>query len=139
MENEIRNKTALVAAKWWADKLRYGTTHDNGDNQQSFMMNLFLALAKKKEGFDEKIDEFESKLAELIDEELERRWSVYLRVDYHPEGLLYEAAQAVNIDVEYKLPVKTSMQVTKEEIQVAEGYGKEFTKLFPSGDKGPKK
>jgi len=125
------NETAEVAGKWWADKLRRGTVQNNGEDMQSMMMTLFAMMAPKSASYDEDVDDFEAILVELIDAELKGGRDVYLRVDYHPEGLLREAAVSADIDVDFKLPVKTSMRVSKETVVVSEGYGSPEKQIFP--------
>ena len=136
-EEKTLRETSKVAAKWWADKLRYGTVQNNGEDMQSMMMTLFAMRASKFNGDD--INEFERVLAELVDNDIDARGSAYLRVDYHPEGLLRDAAEEANIDVSFKLPVKTSMRVSEEEVTVSEGYGAAEKQLYPKVDKNKKK
>lgn len=136
-EEKTLRETSKVAAKWWADKLRYGTVQNNGEDMQSMMMTLLAMHGSKFDGND--INEFERVLAELIDCDIDSRGSAYLRVDYHPEGVLREAADEVNIDVSFKLPVKTSMRVSEEEVTVSEGYRSEEKQLYPKVGQNKKK
>ena len=68
-EEKILRETSKVAAKWWADKLRYGTVQNNGEDMQSMMMTLFAMRASKFDGDD--INEFERVLAELVDDDID--------------------------------------------------------------------
>ena len=132
-----KREIAQVAAKWWADKLRYGTVQNNGEDMQSLMMTLLSMRGSKRN--EEDIQRFEDVLAELIDQQLAMRGGAYLRVDYHPEGLLRDAAEEANIDVSFALPVKTSMRVDSGTVMVAEGYGAEEKQLYPKVDRNKKK
>ena len=132
-------ETATEAAKWWADRLRGPSLHDAGDEQISMVLNMF-SLMNSRPGKDaKKIDEFEKVLERLINEDLKTRGNSYLRVDYHPEGLLLEASLESNFDIDYKLPVKSSMRVTTEEVYISEGYAAPEKQIYPNGNRGRKK
>ena len=132
-------ETATKAAKWWADRLRGPSLHDAGDDQISMVLNMFSLMTSKPSKDAEKIDEFEKVLERLINEDLQSRGNSYLRVDYHPEGLLLEASLESKLDVDYRLPVKSTMRVTTEAVYISEGYAAPEKQIYPDRNRGIKK
>ncbi len=127
MKKEISQK----AAKWWADQLRGNAELDNGDNSINGAMASGLASmlqeAEKKKQSPELIDKFELELTNVIMEQ-ERIWTI--GVDYHPDGILQDAADRAGLSLGMTtLPWKTTMWIDEEKVSVRCGYGAELIVL----------
>jgi len=133
------------AAKWWADQLRGTAKLDDGDNTLEGKMRAenaaMLQETEKQKQSPELINKFELELANIIlvdnfDFELtntimmgqERIWKI--GVDYHPDGLLQEAANRAGLPLEMTtLPWKTTMWIEDEKITVHCGYSAKLVTL----------
>lgn len=120
MNNEKEKECDYVAtaAKWWADKLRayYRAT-------KSTRLPLDFDKAMK-------IDEFEKLLNTYIQFEIDLRGTAYLKSGYMAEGIVCDAAKESGLDLVCGFPVKTRMEVTRNDIIVSEGYKTEFRKVY---------
>lgn len=138
-DTTVTYATANAAAKWWADKLRGGTVQNNGESMQSLMMTLFAMSVRKSDKYYAEVDKFEKELINIINESLKSSNYAYLSVDYDAEGLLLDAIFNIDIDTKFLFPVKTSMRVTKEDIQVSEGYQAPYKQIYPKLEQEKKK
>lgn len=124
-----------VAAKWWADKLRnVGLGNfDNGDSSSAGGLAMILAgmLAMDTQPSDESIDLFEKELAETIKEQVERRGSMTLSVDYGPDYILGSLAEKTGVSTN-GFPWKTTMWVRENEVTVSAGYAAPAKTIFPT-------
>ena len=121
----MNTETARKAAKWWADHLRGSAILDNGDNSPENVTARGIApmlQAKEKAGqTPTQIDSFESELAKLLSG-LDRSY-VSFGVDYNPDRILEESAQAAGLQLGMTtLPWKTQMYIEGEVVTVREGY-----------------
>ncbi len=115
---------ASFAANWWANRLRKvdKSAFENGlKDEKADIIRLLGKINvlenQIREGYEEKVDLFEEILYTLIVEELMRtRNSVYLSVDYEPEGLLNKALEKAKLMTSNVsgLPWKTSMDISME-------------------------
>jgi len=110
---------AASAAAYWTDLLRGGRAPSSmRDAEHS---GLLGPMADMPRPASNAIDFFEDYLRGLLETQLRRCGTAHLRVDYHPEGLLAEAAGAALLRA-FTFPFKTRMFVSAEEIVVSEGY-----------------
>lgn len=79
---------------------------------------------------------FKEELAQLIVEKMSYSWKgeCILDVDYHPDMLLYTAAQIAGIDDNMSFPWKTSMRITKNKVSVSEGYAAPWETLWEEAE-----
>jgi hypothetical protein len=124
----VSNPEAIkAAAKWWADQLR-GTTFDNGVSEHNAMATMVQASNKPLS--DEVIRLFQ-KYLEIDIPGMD--WPT-LSVDYDPDQILSAAGEAAGINLEFRLPWKTCMEIGDNEVQVACGYGKPFKTIYKKED-----
>lgn len=143
MEQEI-----AVAAKWWADKLRNGSTADLGGSRDkgAALSEMMLLLLKSSSDPipSETIDRFEALLRNEIRKQIgdnwkpeNPEWGAYNRVvsvDYHPCESLSNAYHGVGLDNDMAdLPMKTVMRINPGKVTVAEGYGANFVTIYEAG------
>ena len=98
------------AVKWWSDQVRGNKPHDNGDDSPAGRMGMLMADSMRKPVGDVQIGIFEKALEEGLKARFEE-WGdnyVYVGVDYSPDVVLSEAAQAAGIGP-YNFPFKTMM------------------------------
>lgn len=127
----MNKETAQKAAKWWADQLRGNAKLDNGDNSLTGAMTLGLAAmlqeAERQKQSPELVNKFELELTNVIMEQ-DRIWTI--GVDYHPDGILQEAADRAGLPLGMTtLPWKTVMWIEEEKVSVRNGYGAGVTVL----------
>jgi len=144
-----------VAAKWWADQVRTGSSASVGDAKLDGVMAGFKALTGDRYKFSpEVIDKFEEELAREVEASIiehERRydeayrnhsrdaaseweWYVRLSVDYHPCSSLFDAATKAGMrdTSSFVFPCKTNMNIDRGKIEVQGGYGAERKVLWMS-------
>lgn len=132
---EITKEVAEVAAKWWADKICGDVKFDNGDDSMNGLFCMVMAKSLVKPVTEEQKNSFIENLAESIVKEQRD----LLDVDYHPDRLLSEAAQAAGISGN-NFPWKTVMWIVEDEetkeikILVKAGYGAEQKQIYPVQD-----
>jgi hypothetical protein len=124
---------SLAAAKFWADYLRAGNAPlDNGDKSEVGDVTVFLAnmiQATSVQIEPAKADAFEAALAAIIDAKLTKVAEyaaprVQFGVDYHPDWLLFEAAEAAGVRLTMtSLPWKSFTTVTPDKVIAKVGYG----------------
>jgi hypothetical protein len=126
-KKEMNQEMANAAAKWWADKLRNGCHFDNGDSSEtgavSMLLGLMLADTLAEKRTPEQVDAFEVALAQSIAQLDVWQECMGFGVDYHPDRILSDAANAAGIVVDGALPWKTHMNFMDGKATVREGYG----------------
>ena len=118
MSNENEVNYVSVAAKWWADKLR---TYYKSIRTTRLPLDFAAAI---------KIDKFEELLIGMIQEQIDVRGTAYLKSGYMAEGIVYDAAKESELDTVKGFPLKTRMEVTRNDIIVSEGYKTEYRKVY---------
>ncbi|MCL1930156.1 hypothetical protein FWF93_03395 [Candidatus Saccharibacteria bacterium] len=121
---------AEAAAKWWRRALE-NPVFDNGEEMN--MSTMLLITAGTDEQSPETLDKFETELAEMIVRllTLDAERPIYLGVNYHPSGVLYDAARAANMK-RAPWPWKTDMHVRPDEVIVSAGYGTPNEVIWPA-------
>ena len=119
---------ARTAARWWADQLRGGSKLDMGaDSKPAEMAEIMGQILQRKEldGMQpDSINAFEEKLAEAIEVQLSEYGRATFGVDYHPDMILADAAEAAELQLGMTtLPWKTHMWVNPTKVEVSAGYG----------------
>lgn len=120
-------ETATKAAKWWSGILN--THHDNGANDKANVMSMLLSdmLADKNAPTKDQITKFEQLLTdELMKLDSTREISLYC--DYHPDEILYNAAEAAGINA-ICFPYKTGMLISGDKIKAKVGYGSSYSEI----------
>jgi len=153
----IRTEIAEAAANWWIDQMSGNKQNwDNGafepggakDMEQAAMMTLLGNLAANTardrihtgqfEIFRETLitsikEEYERKMEwakENSPDRIESGWcNVGLHTDYHPEGILRDAAEKAGIDGQ-AFPCKTGMWISDKKVSVSLGYGADTEIIF---------
>ena len=118
-------RVAETAAHWWADFLRHAGPMDNGELGMVAIMGKMAQKQALAGITPEQADVFEACLVAVLEPLSERYTTV--GVDYHPDGILQDAAKRAGIDVDYALPWKTMMWIESGKISVAVGYGARAT------------
>lgn len=129
-----------VAAAWWASWItEEEVKHKTGD----VMGEALSSWARERihgDGYDgDTAEQFQEHLAELITEKDHRGLeSTWMRVDYHPDPILKEACEEVDIRPGMTLfPQKTSMWLEDGKIFVKVGHastGAERKQIWPESD-----
>lgn len=129
-----------VAARWWADKLRYvgKESYNMGEKDKKLDSSAMIQgtmQAIQTECPEENIDSFEKLLAKTIKEMMEKYYEVYLYTDYFPLYTLREIAQEAGIPEE-RFPWKTHMHIThKKKVRVRLGCNSKYKVIFPTKNK----
>lgn len=133
----MKENTAKLAAKWWADHIREGARLDNGDRSYEGAMAMGMAKMLQKKELEswtiETIDAFEQELADRFFK-YETDGYVCILNDYAADPVFHECAQKVGVRLGIAtLPWKTSMYILtkngKDTIKVSLGYGGKFVEL----------
>ena len=117
-----------VAAKWWADKLRY-VEPDNfksGGNSETDKLFMILAtmFAIDSKTSEKDIDLFEKKLSKTIKENVKAHGSITLSVNYAPDKTLLKLAQKTGVSTK-RFPLKATMLIKKRKVSVIIGNNKQ--------------
>jgi hypothetical protein len=123
------SEISKIAANWWAKNIK-SPTFDNGDESKNgFMMSLMMK-SLVKEVTEDQLDKFKSKLAEYIENELNKKsYNISIGVDYHPCKTLYDIAELCEISVD-NFPIKTNMTINRTCILSSLGYGGRYEVLY---------
>jgi len=78
----------------------------------------------------EQLEQFCNLLAQRIENELATSSRVELDCGYGPDNILGETAEEVGIDV-CVFPFKRRMHVTKDSVEVQDGYDANWVQLYP--------
>lgn len=123
----------IVAAKWWANKIRNVSlaNFDNGDTSESGLSCMIFAtnIAVNNSPSEKNIDLFEDMLSKVIKERVEENGSLTLSVDYNPDATLGIVAQESGIGLKC-FPWKTVMKIKENEVRVKAGYNGTFVNLI---------
>lgn len=129
-----KEEVIITAATWWADKLRKRQPHSNGDNSASSIFACIFADIGMKNVTEDQYNVFERALAVGIEDQYKKYLenlnfpNIYVGCDYDPCSVLAEAADKAGIPT-LNFPYKTHMQITKNEVFVADGYGKPYVAI----------
>ncbi len=104
---------AAFASNWWANHLR---ETDKKTEIVYLIGSIVIHTNKKMIGYEEMADAFEQALYGKIVDELMKSGSVFLYVDYEPEGILNSAMEEAGIrsNIVCGLPLKTYMYASVE-------------------------
>ena len=135
------HKEALVAARWWADRIRKPSKMNCGDGPGTDLINAVANAAQCHERLNGQVkdaDEFEAVLAGLIQERIiesswwnpeDPLWGGYYRVigvDYHPDKILVDAYGKETT----LFPIKTHMWINPGKVSVRFGYGQPIVVIW---------
>lgn len=109
---------ALAAANWWAQQVG-APTFDNGDDGIAGALASMVAEARPVAPGS--VTAFVPELASTVREHMHPKYGVTLSVDYGPEGLLAEVAQAAGVPFA-RFPWKTRMSVHDQYVTASRGY-----------------
>ena len=129
-----KEEVIIVAVQWWSDKLMSGKPHSNGDNSPASVFACMFADIMAKSISKEQISIFEKELTGILNAEYDTQLfrygfkSIYIGCDYAPCNLLYTAANKAGINPN-NFPYKTHMQIARNSVSVADGYGKPYAML----------
>lgn len=132
------DKAVDVAASWWASTLATKLKFDNGDSSSLSKMvwkaQMRLAL-KTPIPSEDTILAFKEILSRKIKKSLLSQYypsigRVVVKVDYHPDRILKEAADEAKLIVEF--PWKTTMEVSMDKVTVVYGASSEVEVLYSS-------
>lgn len=147
MSEQTISKPAAIAAKWWADQLRTGFEPSNGSADEEgtvanilgndpspVMASLFSRKHDEEQCTPERVDAFETALAEgiqeMLDQEFQSSYGNTFGVDYHPDPILSKALAIAGIHESMTtLPWKIRMKVFEGRVTVGAGYGAAWKEL----------
>jgi hypothetical protein len=134
----MNKQIAQVAAKWWADHLRHGSSMDNGDDSETGAMTMIMATLLNRESLAKRkpqdADNFETALVDVLTEK-ETRHTFCMGVDYDPDYTLCQAADKAGIKLGMgDMPWKTLMWIDTNTIKVAEGYRAAPVVIYTDGE-----
>ena len=127
-----KTEAARIAAHWWAQQV--GAT-DDGTGQLLGDAGLLFTVTRRrmKRPTPEQVALFESTLFSAILRQIESehgaRWLAVV-MDWDADRTLGEALQAAGID-KFLLPMKTTMHISPDRIEVQLGEGGEWQELTP--------
>lgn len=125
----ITGRMADFAAEWWAKRIDGNVKHDNGDESLNGAVAGVLGDMLSKPTTQEQLEVFKEHLSRYILDKASLEKSVYLECDYNPDGPLTTSATKAGISL-FNFPWKTSMMITEDGIEVKEGYGAHFKKIY---------
>ncbi|MHA2220058.1 MAG: DUF3717 domain-containing protein [Candidatus Hodarchaeales archaeon] len=114
------------AVNWWAERLQQ-PTFDAGADSKEMAMAEVMANMLTTHATEEEIENFKIHLGNALRSD---DYNPYhgLHVDYHPDRILSEVAEASNINPN-NFPWKTSMWFDEETVKVSLGYGAKVEEL----------
>lgn len=123
-----------VAAKWWAEKIEDVTTSHykpevNSEIGALVMVKAFEVANNLNDFFQNNVG-FESDLARIIKDKVEKEGILILKVDYTPDSILEEVAVLNSVNT-LAFPWKTKMYITEEKVRVTK-FGKDVEVIYPS-------
>lgn len=150
-KNKVSPSSA-ACAKWWADLLRNGSGMKPSeeisadDAAAAKLLDMLLGSDRKKKQLTEGIvSHFETLLARGLETMLRRNYvangaclyPVCVRVDYHPDLVLQEAANEAGIgSLAFVLPMKAHTEMTPNKVEAALGYGTRLSVIWTGGTGG---
>lgn len=125
---ELTEDQVKTAAKWWKDQLK-SPVFDNGDNSFTgfFTSTMAHMVAEQYRPTEDQIERF----GEILERKIAEENPDYIRVDYGPCQLLYDALEEAGMDTSVDLlPWKTCMWLRNGAVKVALGYGAEPERIL---------
>jgi len=140
MENrKIPNEAINTAAEWWAKRISGKVTHDNGDNSFGSIFTGLLADNMTKPIPDGKLRKFKNNLLMRLSVlSGQGRTRIWLDCDYAPCMVLAAAASDSDI-LRENFPWKVSMRIDPDAVEVKDGYGMPWVKIWPIADNNDEK
>ena len=126
------NEPIHAAVEWWAAQLMGDVEHDAGDDDINYVTR---GLSKRLHPADpQSVNQFKRYLFLLCRAAWEDCWYPEnpkkasairtIQVDYHPDYLLHSALVLAHINSgNLRLPIKTTMWVRPDKVEVSCGYG----------------
>lgn len=118
-----------AAAEWWARQVGSPTfkmDHDDATGENRFRADMasvmMTMLAERHPVTEEQGQRFVEELAARVDVELALTGRAWLRVDYRPNLMLAEAAEAAGVH-HSRFPIKSSTSVYPDHVTARLGYG----------------
>jgi len=136
MQNrKIPDAAINAAAEWWMNRISGQTAHDNGDSTFGSVFAGMLADQMVKPASEAQLQKFKNslvmRLSTLAGQGRDRIW---MECDYSPDTTL--SAAAVDADIPRdNFPWKVSMRVDFECVQVSDGYGMPWVRIWPVANK----
>jgi len=132
MENrKIPNEAINAAAEWWMKRISGQVTHDNGDNSFGSVFAGMLADQMVKPASDDQLQRFKNSLVIRLSVMADQgRKNIWMDSDYSPDITL--SAAAVDADIpKDNFPWKTNMRIEKDRVEVKNGYGMPWVRIWP--------
>lgn len=140
MENrKIPNEAINAAAEWWAKRISGKVKHDNGDNSFGSVFAGMLADEITKPIPDGKLQKFKNNLLMRLSVlSGQGRTNIWLDCDYAP--CMELAAAAADSDIlRENFPWKVTMRIEQDAVEVKDGYGMPWVKVWPVEHKDEEK
>ena len=124
-----KEQAIITAVKWWSNKLRQKSRHDNGDRGLASLFACAMADSGMTEIAEEQLKKFEEALVEDLTTRLSSSTYVWLNTDYNPNDILCAAANKAGIgtmNFPYKITVhveKISAMSNEFRVGIRDGYG----------------
>lgn len=140
MENrKIPNEAINAASEWWTKRISVPVKHDNGDNSFGSIFAGMLADEIAKPIPNGKLQKFKNNLLMRLSVlSGQGRTSIWLECDYDPCMMLAAAASDSDIPRE-NFPWKVSMRINPDAVEVKDGYGMPWVKIWPIADNNDEK
>lgn len=136
MENrKIPNEAINAAAEWWMNRISGQVIHNNGDKSFGSIFAGMLADDMVRPATEGQLQRFKNSLVMRLSEYAgQGRTTIWLSCDYAPDMTL--SAAAVDADIPRdNFPWKVSMRIDMEGVEVSDGYGMPWVKVWPIADK----
>ena len=136
MENrKISNEAINAAAEWWTKRISGQVIHDNGDHSFGSIFAGLLADDGVRLATEGQLQKFKNSLVMRLSEYAgQGRSNIWLDCDYAPSMTLSAAAVDAGIPRD-NFPWKVSMHIEPETVEVKDGYGMPWVKVWPIADK----
>ncbi len=122
--NYLTDEQIEKAVDWWAERIEQPTFDAGADSPEMELAEIMASMLTKPiaEGC---IEKFKNELRSTLKDKDFNPWHG-LHTDYHPNLILFEAAQASGVN-ENNFPWKTNMYFKDDgSVQVSSGYGGEI-------------
>ena len=132
---KIPDAAINAAAEWWANRISGKTTHDNGDSTFGSVFAGMLADQMVKPATKAQLQKFKNSLVMRLSTLAgQGRSSIWMDCDYSPDLTL--SAAAVDADIPRdNFPWKVNMRINSECVEVKDGYGMPWVRIWPVADK----
>ena len=127
------NKILNFAITWWLKDVNLGNANDNAKDTT---IDGMYAYARKELLSDDqlaKIEDFKNELGFSILREMLKKpdIEIELHCGYSPDGILGECIEKSQCQfLNVRIPIKSRMQITREQVYVKEGYGEKMKLAF---------